>query len=164
MDGTLFIAMAMVLVIIMAVLAFVLVARQQAKKENQKITQQLKNIAERHNLEIGHKEKLRSRIIAMDKNRTTLLYFDSKIDLHHLLSLAEITGVTVEKKGKNISTKVNSGKSSAEEHIDSIELAIRMQNKETISLPFYIEIYDGILEMLPLKAKAEKWKELIIAV
>lgn len=162
MDGTFLVLTIILLVIAAAILAFIYVGRQQTKKEHQQIHQQLEEIADRHNLQIGHKEKLRSRIIALDKDKTTLLYLDCKQDVHHLLHLAEITSVTVEKRGKNIRTKLKTGKSSIEEHIDSIDLAVRIKNKETISLPFYIAIYDGILEMLPLKAKAEEWKDLIM--
>ena len=160
MDGTLFIAAAMVLIIVAAVLAFVLVAKNQSKKEKQKIAQQLNDIAKRHNLHIGEQEQIKNRVIAMDKDKTTLIYIDSANDIHHLIEIAEITKVEVAKKGKNISHDKR-GKLTREEHIDSIELALSIRNREVVYLPFYVEVYDGILDMLPLKEKAEQWRQRI---
>ena len=102
MDGTIFVIAVMILAIVAIVLVMVFIANQQIKKEDQKINQQLDEIAERHNLQIGHKEKIRHRIIALDKDKTTLLYLDSKQGIHHLLSLSDITAVNnksgIEKK------------------------------------------------------------------
>ena len=99
----------------------------------------------------------------MDKDKTTLIYVDSANDIHHLIEISEITKVEIAKKGKNISLQGKRGKPAKEEHIDSIELAVSIRNKDVVYLPFYVEVYDGILDMLPLKEKAEKWKQLITA-
>lgn len=163
MDGTFLIAGGIVLFIIIIIILFVVSTKKQRIKSEQQLENLLHELAQIYKLDIGEKELIGKRVIALDKQKTTLIFIDEHTKATDVIQLHDITGCIVLKEGVKFNTRGGNGKPAIEEHVNSIHLELHLKGGVNLILPFYTEIQDGIMEMLPLKQKAEKWKNIIVS-
>lgn len=163
MDGTIAIALAMILAIVLVVGALVIAASRQTKKKKNELLNEVNQLAAKHQLRIGHSEVFRNRIISLDRDKRELIYVvNHDADFtHSVIDLDSVDKCEIVKGGSRRTEMQKSGKTAVEEHISEIQLKLYAQKEEVAGLTFYSEIEDGAADMIDNHNKAQDWKTII---
>ncbi len=160
MNSTIVIAVGIIVLMALIVWALVAAASKDAKKRKVAMVGQLEQLAKAHDTTIGPSDFMGKKVIAQDVQKGKVFYVDHSDfgNKAEVINIADVTGCSLVQVGSKHTESSKSGKVKVQEQIDKIQLELSMKTGDKVSLLFYDEVGDGIMEMLPLKEKAEKWK------
>lgn len=163
MNSTVVIAIGIVLIIALIVWAFTMSTRKEAAKKQKMIMGRLEALAKEHDSTIGPTDNMGTKTIAMDNSKGKIFYVDhsSEVAQAEVIDITDVANCEMVQTGSRQIGETKSGRRTIEDHINRIQLEVSKKNGEKVALLFYDERNDGILEMLMLKEKAEKWKGVI---
>lgn len=153
----------MLLAIVVIVWALVASSRKAILKRKERINAELERLASEQNAKVSITDVMSDKAIGLDSAKGKIFYVNYVDDTlnFHVLEQADVNTCDLKEGGNRQVRTLKSGKQEVEENITTIELVLSMKGGVNVSLLFYDETTDGVLEMLPLKGKAEKWKEII---
>ncbi len=159
MNETLFIAVAIILSVSIVV---VLLSRQAGKAKRLKKDEMLgvyKDIVSGNNLNISEEVILPTRVLAIDAaHKAFVSVYYHTVPVYDVVRLDNRVSCRVKKVGDN-----NSGKDKAApvtgNNVKEVYLSFTMSGGTEINVPFYNEVYDGILDKMDLVAMAEEWQK-----
>lgn len=163
MNGSLWIAVAIVAFIMLIIFVVVRAARKHAAESKKQLQQALEQKASASSLAIGQTEFFRNRVIALSADGRHILYILKDKDVLHadVVNLDHVSHCEVINDGNKTVTTAKNGKQKTEEHINEIRLNLYNGKQLLSGLQFYSEIEDGGLEMQDNRKKAEHWKALL---
>ncbi len=163
MNSTVMIAIGIVLFIALIIWVFTSSARKEAEKERRIIMDRLEQLAKDHHSTIGPSDKMGTKVIALDNTKGKIFYVDHSnvVVQAEMIDIADVVSCEMVQTGSRQIEETKSGRKTVEDNIDRIQLEVSKKNGEKVALLFYDERRDGVLEMLALKEKADKWKEVI---
>ncbi|MBL7718492.1 MAG: hypothetical protein JNL72_06640 [Flavipsychrobacter sp.] len=163
MNATIVIAIGIIVVIALVVWMLTAAARKEAKKKKQEISIKLEQLAAQDGRTLGDIDFLGRRAIATDTSGQAVYYVDNSelVMQQQGFAIADATGCSLVQSGSRHIENARSGKTKVEEHISNIQLLVTLRGGTQVSLHFYDEVKDGILELLPLREKAKHWNGII---
>ncbi|WP_276131891.1 hypothetical protein [Polluticoccus soli] len=163
MNGTILIATAIILVIVLIVGLIVYTASRQTRKMKSDMLNEINQLAARYRLHIDQTELFRNRAICLDRQQQQLLYVVYREGgfSYSNIDLGTIDSCEIVNLGSKRSETLKSGKTRVEEHISAFELKLYSKKNEIAALAFYSEIEDGAADMMDNRRKAETWKTLL---
>lgn len=158
------IAVIMILCVVLAVAALIIITRKQNRKQFIMIEEEMKSAISKGALNIDEKVVLHNRIIAIDREKSVLLYVklekgEAKFDL---IDLGQIHSCEIVKLGNKWTPTGKKSLKPVEEHINAINLQLQATNNISFDINFYNEMEDDISEMKNLFDKAISWRDTII--
>ena len=160
MNSTIVIAVGIIVLMALIVWALVAAAGKDAKKKRLALAGQLEQLATAHDTTLGPSDFMGKKVIAQDVQKGKVFYVDHSAETPQAeaISIADVSNCSVVQVGsKHIETAKN-GKVNVQEQVNKIQLELSMKAGNKLSLLFYDEVGDGIMEMKALRQKAEKWK------
>ena len=120
-------------------------------------------MAREHDSTIGPTDNMGTKIIALDNIKGKVFYVDhsSVVAQAEVIDIAEVLHCEMVQTGSREIGETKSVRKTVEDNINRIQLEVNKKNGDKVALLFYDERKDGVLEMLTLKEKAEKWKGVI---
>ena len=155
------------MVVVIAVIVWALMAssRKAVLKRKERITAELTRLAGEQHATLSINDIMSDKAIGLDSAKGKIFYVNFVDDAlnYHVLDIADVINCDLQKGGSKQTRTLKTGKQEVEENVTTISLALSMKGGVNVSLLFYDEAKDGVLEMLPLRGKAEKWKQIIRA-
>ena len=163
MESSTMIAIGIILLLAIVVGVFVASSRRAAAKKKQQLMSNLQQLAHRYGTSVGLSDVLGAKVIALDKTKGRIFYVNGFGDttLTEAFDIEDVSQCSVLCLGQRTVLTSGKGKTKTEVHVDKVVVEVNTRTGGKINLLFYDEAMDGVLEMLPLKEKAEKWKNLI---
>jgi len=126
--------------------------RLKIKNVQKRLFKEFEDFVIKTNLTIDKKQKANGNIIGIDRFNYTVVFFDSKERIFHLIDLTELQSCRFIKE----INKLNG-------HISKIYLQCIFLNKNAppLVLPFYDGEHDSVYRMLRLAKKASYWESSI---
>ena len=160
MNSTLIVTIGIIFLMVLLAWACIAVASNREKKKRMVLTGKLEELAKSHNSIIGQIDFMGKKVIVQDVKKEKVFYINCTANAprEEVIDIADVAGCSIVHIGSKYIESLKNGKEKIQEHIDKIELELNMKAGYKRHLLFYEEIGDGVMEMLPLTRKAEKWK------
>ncbi len=160
MNSTIVIAIGIVALMALIVWALVAAASKDAKKRKMVLVGDLEQLALAHDTTLGPSDFMGKKVIAQDIQKGKVFYVDHSAETPQAeaINIADVSNCSVVQVGSKHIESSKNGKVIVQEQINKIQLELSMKAGNKLSLLFYDEVGDGIMEMKALRQKAEKWK------
>jgi hypothetical protein len=163
MDGTIWIAIFIIGIILLIVFGVTILSISQTRKQFAHLEMQLDETGRQNDCIFDKKEVGRKRAIGLDSTKKKLGYVslrDSGIETA-IFDLSMVQSTEIFMLGNKTITVQKSGSHKTAEHIRQIVLALNRKHHEIGSMVFYDDTEDSVMDMQDKKKKAQEWKELV---
>lgn len=152
------IAVAILLSIAGLVAILIVVTRKQRRARRNILRDRFNAVLSGHGLQATQVQEFEHRMLALDASRSTIVFVQD--DPHFpeaVVPLANVSEIRFWKDGQHVGHTETGKGLRPEEQVTALGISFTTTGGETIRLPFYTEILDGINERTALKNDAEEW-------
>ncbi|CAN5831660.1 hypothetical protein BH10BAC2_BH10BAC2_21820 [soil metagenome] len=160
MDSSVYIAIIIVIAIAMIIWLLTVINNKHKKRVEQEQLSLFSNIAKEFQLKIYKTEQMKDRMLGWDSEISNLLFVDFKstpLDINHV-QIMELSSCKLLTQVANGSEDVTSG--STDTTSISLELHYKNNSFPKQLLTFYAYGRDSLFDLVPLKQKAEHWRDI----
>lgn len=163
MDTSIYIAIVIVIAIVMIIWLLTIINNKHKKRTEHEQLSTFSTISKELGLKIYETEKMKDRMLGWDAEIRNLLFVDFKgapVDITHVK--------IVELSSCQLLTQVANGSEDAKsDSTDTTSISLELQYKNNRFpkqlLTFYAYGRDSLFDLVPLKKKAERWRDLLNA-